>query len=69
MATSFNLGGLLGINDGLGDLLTPEQQRAVQQRGLLSAAAALLQASGPSPTRVGLGQALGSALLAGQTGA
>ena len=69
MATSFNLGGLLGVGDGLGDLLTPEQQRAIQQRGLLSAAAALLQASGPSPTRVGLGQALGSALLAGQTGA
>jgi hypothetical protein len=69
MATAFNLGGLLGINDGLGDLLTPEQQRAVQQRGLLSAAAALLQASGPSATRTNLGQALGSALLAGQTGA
>jgi hypothetical protein len=69
MATSFNLGGLLGVGDGLGDLLTPEQQRAVQQRGLLSAAAALLQAGGQSPTRIGLGQALGSALLAGQTGA
>ena len=69
MATSFNLGGLLGVGDGLGDLLTPEQQRAVQQRGLLSAAAALLQASGPSRTPTSLGQALGSALLAGQTGA
>jgi len=69
MATSFNLGGLLGINDGLGDLLTPEQQRAVQQRGLLSAAAALLQAGGRSTTPTSLGQAIGSALLAGQTGA
>lgn len=69
MATSFNLGGLLGVGEGLGDLLTPEQQSAIQQRGLLSAAAALLQAGGPSTTRIGLGQALGSALLAGQTGA
>ena len=69
MATSFNLGGLLGVGEGLGDLLTPEQQSAIQQRGLLSAAAALLQAGGPSTTRTGLGQALGSALLAGQTGA
>jgi hypothetical protein len=69
MATLFNLGGLLGINDGLGDLLTPEQQRAVQQRGLLSAAAALLQAGGRSTTPISLGQAIGSALTAGQTGA
>ena len=69
MATSFNLGGLLGLNDGLGDLLTPEQQSAIQQRGLLSAAAALLQAGGPSTRRISLGQALGSALEAGQTGA
>jgi hypothetical protein len=34
----------------------------------LSAAAALLQASGPSRQRVGLGQALGAALQAGQQG-
>jgi len=69
MATSFNLGGLLGVGEGLGDLLTPEQQSAIQQRGLLSAAAALLQAGGPSTTRTSLGQALGAALTAGQTGA
>jgi len=69
MATSFNLGGLLGVGEGLGDLLTPEQQSAIQQRGLLSAAAALLQAGGPSTTRTSLGQALGAAFTAGQTGA
>ena len=36
---------------------------------MLSAAAALLQAGGPSTTRTTLGQALGSALTAGQAGA
>lgn len=70
MATSFNLGGLLGLGGNeLDDLLSPEQRSAIQQRGLLSAAAALLQAGGPSTRRVSLGQALGSALEAGQTGA
>lgn len=72
MATAFDLGGLLGPVFGgneLGDFLTPEQQRNIQQRGLLSAAAALLQAGGPSRTPISLGQALGSALEAGQAGA
>lgn len=70
MATSFNLGGLLGLGGNeFDDLLSPEQRSAIQQRGLLSAAAALLQAGGPSPRRISLGQALGSALEAGQTGA
>jgi len=71
MATTFDLGGLLGSAFGgneYGDLLTPEQQSAIQQRGLLSAAAALLQAGGPSTTRTSLGQALGAALGAGQAG-
>lgn len=68
MATAFDIGGLLGGND-LGDLLTPQQQQAIQQRGLLSIASALLQAGGPSRTPISLGQALGSALEAGQTGA
>jgi hypothetical protein len=71
MATAFDLGGLLGSafgGDELGDFLTPEQRAAIQQRGLLSAAAALLQAGGPSRTPTSLGQALGAAFEAGQTG-
>ena len=72
MATSFDLGGLLGSAfgaDEYGDLLTPEQQSSIRNRAMLSAAAALLQAGGPSTTRTTLGQALGSALTAGQAGA
>lgn len=72
MATSFDFGGLLssalGGTSALDDLLTPEQRAAIRQQGALSAAAALLQAAGPSPTRTSLGQALGSAFAAGQTG-
>ena len=71
MATAFDLGGLLGSafgGDELGDFLTPEQRASIQQRGLLSAAAALLQAGGPSRTPTSLGQALGAAFEAGQTG-
>lgn len=73
MATAFNLGGLLGNVFGapsaLNDLLTEEQRAAIQQQAGLAAAAALLQAGAPSTTRTSLGQALGSALVAGQTGA
>lgn len=72
MATAFDLGGLLGSAFGgtnaLDDLLTPEQRAAIRQQGALSAAAALLQAAGPSTTRTTLGQALGSAFAAGQAG-
>lgn len=72
MATSFDLGGLLGNalggSSALDDLLTPEQRAAIRQQGALSAAAALLQAAGPSTTRTTLGQALGSAFTAGQAG-
>lgn len=73
MATSFDFGGLLGNAFGGGlssleDLLTPEQRAAIQQQAGLSAAAALLQAAGPSTTRTSLGQALGSAFTAGQAG-
>jgi hypothetical protein len=73
MATSFDFGGLLGNAFGGGlssleDLLTPEQRAAIQQQAGLSAAAALLQAAGPSTTRTSLGQALGSAFAAGQAG-
>ena len=62
------LGSLFGGNE-LEDLMTPQQRAAINQRGLLAAAAALLQAGGPSTRRISLGQALGSALEAGQTGA
>jgi len=61
------LGSLFGGNE-LEDLMTPQQRAAINQRGLLAAAAALLQAGGPSTRRVSLGQALGSALEAGQAG-
>jgi len=73
MATPFDIGGLLGSAfggglSGLEDLLTPEQLAAIQRQSGLSAAAALLQAAGPSTTRTSLGQALGSAFTAGQAG-
>ena len=73
MATPFTLGGLLGTTfggglSGLEDLLTPEQRAAIQQQAGLSAAAALLQAAGPSAMPTNLGQALGSAFMAGQAG-
>jgi hypothetical protein len=72
MATAFDIGGLLGSAFGgssaLEDLLTEQQKAAIRQQGALSAAAALLQAAGPSTTRSSLGQALGSAFAAGQAG-
>jgi hypothetical protein len=73
MATPFDIGGLLGTTfggglSGLEDLLTPEQRAAIQRQSGLSAAAALLQAAGPSTTPTSLGQALGSAFTAGQAG-
>jgi hypothetical protein len=70
MALEFNLGNLFGSNTttGLDALLNADQRRLMNRQGNLSAAAALLAASGPSRQRVGLGQALGSALQAGQQG-
>jgi hypothetical protein len=67
----FNLDGLLGNLFGGGDselekLLTAKQKEQLGLQSTLSAAAALLQASGRGPQRIGLGQALGSALQAGQ---
>lgn len=72
MATAFDLGGLLGSSfggDEFSDLLTPAQQEQIRNRGLLSAASALLQAGGPSRTPTSLGQALGAALTAQEAGA
>jgi hypothetical protein len=57
-----------GAPSGLDALLNADQRRLMGQQANLSAAAALLAASGPSRQRVGLGQALGSALQAGQQG-
>jgi hypothetical protein len=70
MALEFNFGNLFGGNTttGLDALLNADQRRLMNQQGNLSAAAALLAASGPSRQRQGLGQALGSALQAGQQG-
>ena len=68
MAIDFS--NLFGGDDttGINALLTPAQRALMERNAGLSAAAALLQASGPSRQRVGLGQALGSALQAGQQG-
>ena len=68
----FNLDGLLGnLFGGGGDselekLLTAKQKEQLGLQSTMAAAAALLQASGRSPQRIGLGQAIGSALQAGQ---
>lgn len=61
-------GSLMGgdTTTGINALLTPAQRALMNQQANLSAAAALLQAGGPSRQRVGLGQALGAALQAGQ---
>lgn len=60
-----HLGGLLG-GSSYGGLLGEEEQKAAQRQGLLALGAQLMSASGPSPTRVSFGQALGPALMAGQ---
>ena len=68
----FNFDGLLGnLFGGGGDselekLLTAKQREQLGFQSTMAAAAALLQAGGRSPQRIGLGQALGSALQAGQ---
>jgi tetratricopeptide (TPR) repeat protein len=74
MATQFdfaNLGNLFGgggTPSGLDALLSEEQRKLLGRNATLSAAAALLQASGRSATPISMGQALGSALQAGQQG-
>lgn len=54
---------LFGAPQGL---LSPEEQRFMQQRGLLGLGSSLLRSSGPSTEPVGLGQAIGEAIPQGQ---
>jgi hypothetical protein len=57
-----------GTPSGLDALLSADQRKLMGRNANLSAAAALLAASGRSTTPISLGQALGSALQAGQQG-
>ena len=76
MATQFdfsNIGSIFGggmgsTPSGLDALLTEDQRKLLGRNAAMSAAAALLQAGGRSTTPINLGQALGSALQAGQQG-
>lgn len=69
MATQ-DFSGLLfgGGGTGLEDYLSAGQQESIKNQAMLQAAAALLQAGGPSRTPISLGQALGGALQAGSAG-
>jgi len=74
MATDFDFssifggGGMGGVPSGLDALLSEDQRKLMGRNATLAAAAALLQAGGRSTTPINLGQALGSALQAGQQG-
>jgi hypothetical protein len=76
MATQFDFsnigsifgGGMGGTPTGIDALLNEDQRKLMGRNAALAAAAALLQAGGRSTTPIGLGQALGSALQAGQQG-
>jgi hypothetical protein len=76
MATQFDfasLGNMFGgmpnaTPTGLDALLTEDQRKLLGRNAALSAAGALLQASGRSAVPISMGQALGSALQAGQQG-
>jgi hypothetical protein len=57
-----------GTPTGLDALLSEDQRKLMGRNAALAAAAALLQAGGRSTTPINLGQALGSALQAGQQG-
>jgi len=61
-------GGAGGTPSGLDALLSEDQRKLLGRNATLSAAAALLQASGRSAVPISMGQALGSALMAGQQG-
>lgn len=65
-----NLGGLLfgGADSGLNEYLSRDQQKQMQSQALMSAAMSLLKNSGYTTQPISLGQALGTAYEAGQTG-
>jgi len=65
-----NLGGLLfgGADSGLNEYLSRDQQKAMQNQALMSAAMSLLKNSGYTTRPIGLGEALGSAYEAGTAG-
>lgn len=60
--------GLLGPTQNYGGLLDPAQQQAAQRQGIMNMGASLLASSGWSPQKTTFGQALGPALMAGQSG-
>jgi hypothetical protein len=67
----FDLGGLLFGNSpstGFESYLDPEQLKAMRDQGVMQAAMSLLRSSGPSRVPISIGQALGEAYGAGQTG-
>jgi len=76
MANGFdfsNLGSMFGGGmgakpSGIEALLSEDQRKLLGRNAALSAAGALLQASGRSATPISMGQALGGALQAGQQG-
>ena len=62
-------GGSLGATPtGLDALLSEDQRKLLGRNAVMSAAAALLQASGRSAVPISMGQAFGAALQAGQQG-
>jgi hypothetical protein len=63
-----NMFGGGGTPSGLDALLSEDQRKLLGRNAALSAAGALLQASGRSAVPISMGQALGSALQAGQQG-
>jgi hypothetical protein len=65
-----NLSGLLfgGADSGMNDYLSRDQQKAIQNQALMSAAMSLLRSGRTTTTPIGLGEALGSAYEAGQQG-
>jgi len=71
---AFDFGGLLssdifgGGDTGLEDYLTAAQKAKMNDQALMAVAASLLKSSGRSTVPIGLGQALGEAYGAGQTG-
>jgi hypothetical protein len=58
--------GLLGPTTNYGGILNPAAEKQAQQQARSAMYAQLLQAGGPSTQRIGLGQALGGAAMAGQ---